>query len=96
MGCPACTEGHLSLDVRYVKRSDWPSAWIQEASPGDLLLLPGIVGASSGIIRLQVQGVFLLLDPDQLWRRKVVPWPFPGDKIASFRVAGPKIEYHLR
>jgi len=54
------------------------------------------VGASSGIIRLQVQGVFLLLDPDQLWRRKVVPWPFPGDKIASFRVAGPKIEYYMR
>lgn len=96
MGCPSCTDSHVESGVRFVRRSDWPKAWIQEAAPGDLLLLPGIVGQASAILRLSVQGVFVLLDPDQVWRRKVVPWPFEGDKVISFRLVGHKIEYRMR
>jgi hypothetical protein len=90
-GC--CGDATITGVVRYFTKTEWPDAWIRYAAPGTLLLLGDSDGKCGGILRLPIQDVFVVLDAEQVWHRKQVTWPLKNDKITSFRIVGPRIEY---
>jgi hypothetical protein len=95
VACNPCGPAVEVESVRILRPKNWPEQWIWSARPGDLLLLDGPIGGAGGILRLKIQGAFVALSADQVWRGESVTWPVPNSPIKRFRIVGQEIRYTL-
>lgn len=73
-----------SLQCDRIKRilyEEWPPDYLKKPKPGNIYVLPGVIGSAGGMLCINKNGEYLSLTADQIFRGAKIAWP---DITASF------------
>jgi hypothetical protein len=68
----------LEIEFEKIVRIDhdkWPADYLKHPVPGNLYMLPGVIGKSGGLLCLNKQGEYLALTALQIFSDAVIEWP---------------------
>ena len=94
-GC--CQGGRkVTIKLNFIRRRHRSRTWVRDSKTGDLLLLGDGVGKCGAILRLPPPNSFIVLTPDQVWRKIGIPWPNPSEDVIRFTIQGQQAEILYR
>lgn len=76
--------------VRRIKKEDRPQKWLVTSPMGTIIMLDGDWGTVGGYLRA-APNVWILLDPEQVFSGKEIPWPY-STVIRAITINGDEVE----
>jgi hypothetical protein len=61
--------------IRRIDHDKWPEDYLKKPVPGNLYMLPGVIGKSGGLLCLNKQGEYLVLSAGQIFSDLPIEWP---------------------